>query len=104
VNGDGTVIVAWAQERFGNFASYTLVHGTGTTALFQEWNNNPSTDVPPRVIDSASQVGTFNSQDIKAVKVTDLTVTSGTKNRFLLVCESKSGKYTYSNEVVLTQP
>lgn len=102
VNDDGTLLVKWRQDLFQNFSHYYLVHKEGTDDLWQEWNFNSKS--VPRIHDDAIIVGKINDQEIKAVQVHDLTVTPGTINHFLLIAVSKSGKYSYSVEVKLTQP
>lgn len=103
-NSDGTLLVKWTQDVFENFAYVAIITMEGgTESILQLWNNNSKTGFPG-LHDLAEVTGKIDDQRISQVKITDLTVSSGTVNRVLLVCVSKSGKYTFSNEVKLTQP
>jgi len=102
VNSNGTLAVYWEQANYSNFAKTVLVHVTGSTSVYDA--GNYASAVLPRIIDTAAIVGTVTNPDIRALNLTDIAVTPGIINRFLVASVSKSGKYTYSNEIVLTQP
>jgi hypothetical protein len=101
-NGDGTVVLSWTFKDNGNFAFYAICHIEGNESLIQDWNFESESGIP-RIHDSAN-VTKITRMDQKSAKVLELTVSSGTKNRFVIAVGSKSGKYSYSNEIVLTQP
>jgi hypothetical protein len=103
VNNDGTLLVKWTQDLFENFAAYYVISMEGPNAIFQDWNFGSKSTIP-RLNDEAVIVGRLTDQTVKQVKITDLTKTVGTVSHFLIACASKSGKWSYSNEVVLTQP
>lgn len=99
VSNDGTLIIRWAQSYFSNFDGFMLYHIQGADEIFQHWL--PS---QPKINPIAERVASFYDHDSRSAKVTDLVFASTTVNRFLIVCMSKSGKYNYSNELVVTQP
>lgn len=103
VNGDGTIVVNWTTKDFSNFEWFAVVFLQGASAIYQDWNWNSTTGIP-RLNNSATVLGRINRMDIRSVKLENLTATTGTVNRFLVVLKTKSGKYAYSNEVAITQP
>lgn len=102
-NSDGTVTLFWDNAPFDNFLCYFLYTVTGATPIFQPWNYD-SIAGTPRILDTATKLFQYNRIDQQSALLTNLVVTSGTVNRFVLVIASKSGKYSYSDELVLTQP
>lgn len=98
---DGTIVVRWTQDFFENFYSYCVFTIAGADPIFQDWNFGGSY---PGINGFSSASNPINDQTIKAVKLTGIPFAALAVNRFLVTCSSKSGKYSYSNEVVVTQP
>ena len=94
ITPEGTLVLSWTQSNFANFDSFVVLHSTET--ITAAWNF--SSAVLPGVADSATVMTVFKSA-VYACKFTDLNTTVA--NHFLVVCKSKSGKYTFSNEVVV---
>lgn len=103
VAADGTIVLNWMSKDFNNFAAFFVLQMTGAESVLQPWNYASSSSIPG-IHDSASLVGRVNRAEVRSVKLQGLTITPGTINRFVVVTATKSGKFAYSNEVVLTQP
>lgn len=93
-----THIVEWSSEWYSNFSDYLLFHVEGATSLFQAHNFNSDSGVP-RILNGATLVASFSDQDQKSCQISELDKSQ--TNRFLIVSRSRSGKYSYSNELVL---
>lgn len=100
-----TFVLEWKLDRevWTEFFEYRLFHLTGDDAIFQAWNYE-STKGVPYLNNSSSQLLTIDNPTYKAAKVTGMTKSSGTKNRFVVVLVSRTGDYKLSNELVLETP
>jgi hypothetical protein len=102
VAGNGELVLSWEFKDNSNFSQYVLFHLSGSSAIYENWNYDSTSGVP-LINNNASNLMSTNRMERRATKVLNLSATQGTINRFLLVAVSKSGKYSYSNEVVITQ-
>lgn len=83
------------------FFQYHLFHMTGSSAIFQPWNYE-STKGVPHVNNDATKLLTVDNISNTVVKVSNITKTGSTVNRFLLGYESRNGYFNLSNELALT--
>jgi hypothetical protein len=93
----------WTTKDYGNFAAFAIVTLSGATAIIQPWNYSSASGIPG-IADAATLVAKTGQSTLRSVKLQDLVTVIGTVNRFVIVSVSRSGKFSYSNEVVLTQP
>jgi hypothetical protein len=101
VSGDGTIIVRWTLAKSVNFDRVRLFYVMGSNSIYEEWNTDGS--LFPTISDSAEEVD-LGTKYRTAVKLTAIPVTQGLIHRFILAAVGRSGEFTLSDEVVVTQP
>lgn len=102
VASDGTIIITWKCPTFKNFQKYVVLQIQGAAAILQPWNIGSASGIS-FTNDSVTNAGEFETQQATSAKLINLTKTIGTINRFVLAVVSRSGKISFSNEVVVTQ-
>lgn len=99
-----TYILKWTVERSENFQEWRLFHmataSNGAATIREEWNQFSAAKTP-QISDAAALVKTISDQQILCLRVTG--VDKSQRNLFLLVAVSRSGKYSYGNELELKQ-
>ncbi len=91
-------VLAWTFTDFDDFNAFILYTVSGTNPIYQAWNFNSVTGTP-LVSDAAEQIGRYSVEDLRGLKLTEIDRTQIT--RLLLVVQSASGRYNYSNELTL---
>lgn len=102
VQADDTLRVKWSPWRNIGFLRHTLLHRVGTSPILDASLTNEELGIYG-VNNDAEVVASVTDVERNSVKFTGLDKTSGTVHRFVVVRFSKSGKYTFSNELTITQ-
>lgn len=98
-NQNDYVVLSWTMADYPNFYRYHIFTSLGVTpCIYQEWNYASTTGIPC-ILDGLTAAGIVDTQSVKSVKLTGIDRTDIT--RYLVVCESRSGKFSYSNEIDL---
>lgn len=98
----GVTVLSFSTSAFSNFAIRYVFYITGSEPIYQPWNV-PSI-VLPRINDAAEKLITATNQRQNSFKVQNLSMVSGSTHRFLIVTETRSGIFGYSNEVTVAIP
>lgn len=91
--------VVWAIGYSDTFTDAYLYTSEGT---IYDPSNTANDDGIPSVAEAAVQIGHFQDQASTGARISDLT--PGTTSHFLLVVKTRTGRYYYSNEIVVVNP
>jgi len=101
IGSDGSVILTWESDRYQNFAYFHICYLSGSTPIYLPWNFNSKSGVP-RTNDNTTVLSRIGDNRIRSLKVTDIDPNVPEIHRFLIANQSKSDRWTYSNEIMLT--
>ncbi len=97
-----TYIIKWTVERYENFQEWRLFHmvteNVSTDTLRHAWNQDSDSGTP-QLNNLADLLKTISDQQISTLKAVNVDKTK--RNLFLLVAVSRSGLFSYSNELEL---
>lgn len=93
------VVLTWTAENASDFYDLRIYCLTGNVPIFQQWNNTSGTGVPCINDSAVPLLISERNPSVNTVRITDLDLR--VVNRFLIVLRSRSGKYSYSNELVV---
>lgn len=96
-------ILEWTLEREApyEFFYYHLFRRVGDSAIIEPWTFD-STHGIPKISSDATKLVSIDNIAQRVARVTGLTKTGATKNRFVVVLESRNGNFKLSNELVQT--
>ncbi len=95
-----SVQLDWAVTNWdGGYFDLIFFQITGSTSLIAPWNvANPDSGIRG-LLNGATRLVTINDPEVTEIRFEDLDRTQ--INRFLLIAKNNSGKYAFSNELVL---
>jgi hypothetical protein len=100
VSSNGVVVLQWSVENYSDFFQVLVFWYENQLApIYQEWNFDSANGIP-NTNNSATVLHTFNDPTVLSAQVTGLDPTQ--THRFLLVFRSRTYRYIYSNELVVT--
>lgn len=93
------LILSWVSEAGFNFSEWVIFTLPSSDSIHRSWNLNTNGGIP-QINTSATKVATINDPTQKSVKITG--INRAVDNSFLVVGVTRSQKFTYSNEILLT--
>lgn len=100
----GAIVLQFAAQTFSEFGARYILHAVGSEPILALWNTTSSAAPVRGTSDTSELLLKTNDQRKMQFKVVlaDAELVPGTVHRFLIVTETASGIFGYSNEVTLT--
>lgn len=97
-----TVVLRWSFTSTPNFAEAQLYYTPDGSEIYQDWNGEENDFGVPKISDSAVKQLTVQDELLKAARMDSLTPAAS--YRFLVVVKATTGRFYYSNEIVVVTP